>query len=248
MIPNNGVGSSIRVWNDTPITRRDSDGYYNATQMAKANGKQWSHYFETERCSTYLEALSRNTEIRVSSLYAAKKGSGTWVHPRLAVDFARWISADFAVWMDGWFLEELESVQQSQPVQVPLLTPADKLETIRSAYDLLQGLGMVDERDKLNLADAVRDVVAELGGSKNLLPADEEMTISDAWMKVTGKRANRNALKEIGRFAAKSYRSEFGREPATRNQYVDGVVRSVKSYRRSWLVPLLEEHMDLFTN
>ena len=32
---------------------------------------------------------------------------GTWVHPRLAVDLARWISPAFAVWMDGWFLETL---------------------------------------------------------------------------------------------------------------------------------------------
>lgn len=30
--------------------------------------------------------------------------------PQVAVDLARWISAPFAVWMDGWFLE---SVQQA---------------------------------------------------------------------------------------------------------------------------------------
>ena len=32
---------------------------------------------------------------------------GTWIHPRLAVDLARWLSPAFAVWMDGWFLEQL---------------------------------------------------------------------------------------------------------------------------------------------
>lgn len=58
--------------------------------------------------ATYLEALSRNTEIRVYDLVISKPGDGTWIHPRLAVDLARWISAEFAVWMAGWFLEELE--------------------------------------------------------------------------------------------------------------------------------------------
>ena len=56
---------AIRSWNNTPISRRTTDGYVNATAMAKANGKQWSHYRETERANTYIEALSRNTEIRV---------------------------------------------------------------------------------------------------------------------------------------------------------------------------------------
>lgn len=64
---------------------------------------------ETGRVTTYMEALSRNLEIQVTSLYIAKPGEGTWIHPRLAVDFARWISADFAVWMDSWFLEELSA-------------------------------------------------------------------------------------------------------------------------------------------
>jgi hypothetical protein len=40
-------------------------------------------------------------------LYQAIEGrnGGTFVHPQVAVDLARWISAPFAVWMDGWFLQ-----------------------------------------------------------------------------------------------------------------------------------------------
>ena len=45
---------------------------------------------------------------------------GTWIHPRLAVDLARWISPAFAVWMDGWFLEQLEHHQQPQPQPIGL--------------------------------------------------------------------------------------------------------------------------------
>ena len=120
---------STRAWNGTPITRRTTDGFVNATAMAKASGKQWSSYRETDRASTYIEALSRNTEIRVTSLYIAKPGEGTWIHPRLAVDFARWISADFAVWMDTWFIEEISGISRVQDTQVPALPPTHQADT-----------------------------------------------------------------------------------------------------------------------
>ncbi len=35
-----------RSWNGTAIPRRTSDGYINATAMAKASGKQWNNYFK----------------------------------------------------------------------------------------------------------------------------------------------------------------------------------------------------------
>jgi hypothetical protein len=31
---------------------------------------------------------------------SAENGGGTWIHPKLAIDFARWLSSDFAVWCD----------------------------------------------------------------------------------------------------------------------------------------------------
>ena len=34
----------VRSWNDTPISRRTSDGYINATAMCKANAKRWTDY------------------------------------------------------------------------------------------------------------------------------------------------------------------------------------------------------------
>jgi hypothetical protein len=109
-----------RSWNGTPISRRTTDGYVNATAMCRANGKQWSKYRESDRCQTYLDALAETSEIRMFDLIESRQGQGggTWVHPQVAVDLARWISAPFAVWMDGWFLE---SIQQAQPT--PVETP-----------------------------------------------------------------------------------------------------------------------------
>jgi hypothetical protein len=84
--------------------------------MCKANKKRWSDYRESDRCQLYLDALSQTTEIPVFDLIQSRQGhgGGTWVRPQVAVDLARWISAPFAVWMDAWFLEELDPAPGSR--------------------------------------------------------------------------------------------------------------------------------------
>ena len=123
----NASGLSVRTWNDAPITRRDSDGFADATAMCQANGKRWNHYQENERTTAYLQALAASLGIPADQLVITTTTGpnhlrGTWVHPRLAVDLARWLSPQFAVWMDGWFLEQLE-----QPAPV---IHADPLRTM----------------------------------------------------------------------------------------------------------------------
>lgn len=230
-----------RSWNGTPITRRSTDGYVNATTMAKASGKQWHDYWRTDRTTEYLEALSAETGIPVSSLCLTTRGGayqGTWIHARVAVDFARWISAPFAVWMDGWFLEEIRSQAEPQPQAVPALSPHETLDLIERSMGLLERLGVIDERDHLQFGDMVRNVAAR-GAGGLLLPAspeDEELTLSDAWLEVTGSALPRRDGPGVGRLVAALYREEFDKEPPTRTQYVDGAPRQVKSYKRGWLV------------
>lgn len=109
-----------RVWAGTAIQRRLIDGYVNATAMCQANGKQWPHYRANDRTAQYLQALSRSLGIPMDLLARSITTGpndlrGTWIHPRLAVDLARWISPAFAVWMDGWFLEAAAQGQQQPP-------------------------------------------------------------------------------------------------------------------------------------
>jgi len=104
------TGIVVRTWNDAPITRRDSDGYADATAMCQANGKLWADYQRLGRTTDYITALADATGLDPAQLIISTKGGpahlqGTWIHPRLAVDLARWISPQFAVWMDAWFLD-----------------------------------------------------------------------------------------------------------------------------------------------
>ena len=234
-----------RSWNGTPISRRTTDGYVNATAMCKANGKQWNDYWRTDRATAYLEALCTETGIPVSSLCLSLKGGshqGTWVHPQVAVDLARWISAPFAVWMDGWFLE---SIQQAQPTPVettpPRLREAEVIALVERSIGLFERLGGLDQRDQLLFKDIVRsNVLTASSGLLSGAPSDEELTLGDAWLEVFQQVLPRNQLCAAGKLVARAYRDEFGEEPPRRQQFVDGAPRQVKSYRRSWLIDTLQ--------
>ena len=96
---NNVIEFNIGACNVT-FNRR---GWINATEFAKANGKRLDVWLKSNETKEYIASLMKhlNTTKRWD-LIQTKRGSGgsTWLHPKLAVVFARWISVDFAVQCD----------------------------------------------------------------------------------------------------------------------------------------------------
>jgi hypothetical protein len=95
------------------IQARTSDGYINATQLCKAGGKRFSHWYHTEQTKTYITALESETDLPASQLVDVKKGNstefeqGSWIHPDLAVNLAQWISPLFGIRVSRWVREIL---------------------------------------------------------------------------------------------------------------------------------------------
>jgi hypothetical protein len=77
------------------------DGWFNATQAAEKFGKRPADWRRLEETRSYLKALCFGLGIsEPKSLIRAKRNSGTWLHPKLAVRFAQWLDMSFAVWCD----------------------------------------------------------------------------------------------------------------------------------------------------
>jgi KilA-N domain len=240
----------VRTWNDTPIARRSVDGYVNATAMCKANGKEWFDYVRTERVKEYISALKKSLQgspeksgdlVQVIS-NGPNDSRGTYVHPRIAVDLARWINPEFAVWMDGWLLEELErqaQVKTEVPAPQPQISGTNVLSLLKESVDFIKDLGCFDDRDKILFSDLARNNAMRVNSDFLLPPGDEEMTISDAYLEVFQERLSRNKSSVIGKTVANEYRKEFNQDPPTRIQYVDGAPRKVKSYQKNWLIRTL---------
>lgn len=81
----------------------DSNGYINATKTAKQFGKKGlDNLMRSEPFKKYMKAVSNYRNVDLTELKKTIKGrnieQGTFLHPYLVVEFARWLSIDFAVW------------------------------------------------------------------------------------------------------------------------------------------------------
>ncbi len=90
----------------------DNNGWVNATQTAKSYGKNVKTYLRGKRFKHYFESVkkirgAKNTPLR-KDIIGKGKEQGVYLHPYLAVEFARYLDSDFAVQMDMWFEQEFK--------------------------------------------------------------------------------------------------------------------------------------------
>jgi hypothetical protein len=80
--------------------RFNADGWINATEAATRFGKLPHEWLRLPETVTYLDALAKCGKIPQLVRTQRGRNGGTWLHSKLAVAFARWLSVDFAVWCD----------------------------------------------------------------------------------------------------------------------------------------------------
>lgn len=99
----------VKVFNGTTVTAREADRYVDATSLCKAAGKKWNNYWRNETTKAFIRTLAESTRIRVEDLVELKSGreGGTWIHPRVVIHFAQWVSPEFAVLVTGWVFDLL---------------------------------------------------------------------------------------------------------------------------------------------
>lgn len=87
---------------DGQVMQFNDAGWFNATVAADRFGKRPVNWLELDSTVRYMTSMSSALKVDKSDLLDIKKGrsGGTWMHPKLAIAFARWLSDDFAVWCD----------------------------------------------------------------------------------------------------------------------------------------------------
>ena len=133
------------------VSFRD-DAFLNATAIAKQYGKRVGDYLRNDRTQEYIEALAENLSrtrkitLNKKQLVAVKNGgtnNGTWLHPKLAIDFARWLDPKFAVWCD----EQIEQILSGSPSPK---TTVDERTGLRQAVSALVGRCGIDDSSAYN--------------------------------------------------------------------------------------------------
>ena len=89
----------------------------NATQMAKAFGKQPNDWLKTEQAQRMIEAIAKTNIFGLADnqLVITIKGGnnpeerGTWMHEDVALVFAQWLSPEFYIWCNNRIKELIKN-------------------------------------------------------------------------------------------------------------------------------------------
>lgn len=125
---------SAEEYQGAAVSFRTADGYVNATEMAKAVApgrlsKIPTHFLRLDSTRRFINALTDdlgklgNLNLPTAKLVEVRHGgiaAGTWMHPDLALEFARWLSPEFAIWTNRVIRRVLagQALSESAPQQV----------------------------------------------------------------------------------------------------------------------------------
>ena len=97
----------------------DERGWFNATVAAAKFGRRVDHWLKTRETKGYIAALCEISNTPKKGYLRTRRGNegGTWLHPKLAVVFARWLDVRFAVWCD----EQIDTILRTSIVPAPTI-------------------------------------------------------------------------------------------------------------------------------
>ncbi len=95
-------------YHDIAVTFTE-DAWFNATEVADKHKRRVIDWLQNSETQHYLAALAEILKVPKEQLLKTRRGryGGTWMHPRLAVAFARWLDVRFGVWCDDQIFQIL---------------------------------------------------------------------------------------------------------------------------------------------
>jgi len=146
----------------------DTTLYLNATKIAQHFNKQVSKWLENKETQAYIKVLTRKENYPFGDFVVVRKGGndknaqGTWIHKKLIIPFARWISPEFAVWSD----EIIEEILKAGSYQIQ---PKDDISELENSLKVTkiasQFLDIFHKKNKLQLLYLDNFVKSETGNS-----------------------------------------------------------------------------------
>lgn len=101
-------------YKESPIQFEEVEGQVmaNATLMCKAHGKMFNDFTRLKQTSNLIDAICERYGISRNGIIVQKQGGlnqGSWIHERLILPLARWLSVDFELWCDERLAELLRN-------------------------------------------------------------------------------------------------------------------------------------------
>lgn len=170
----------------------------NVSGIARKHGKKPSHYLDQKRTKELIQAVQGKSGIPdLVQIRHGGENPGTWLHKSLLLDFARWVSPDFAVWMD-------QQVAALIAKRAP--APAPGLAMLEMVHQLAAGTIAQFKAQQVEIETIKADVAT--------IKAKQEAKAEDWGIAPPKEKSHRAQVNEIVRahaFVSKTYKDDWDR-------------------------------------
>lgn len=174
------MDNQVFQYNGSPITFQIGKAtMVNATEMAKPFGKFPWKWLELPSTKEYIRALSENRSLAYNQLVVSVKGGndtskrGNWFHEDVALEFARWLSPQFAIWCNDRIKELMRygMTATTQTIDSILADPENAIKLLTA---------LKDERKKVsNLESKLNSQASKVEYADNILLSERTYTTTE---------------------------------------------------------------------
>ena len=151
------MDNQVFQYNGSPITFQIGKAtMVNATQMAKPFGKRPAKWLELPSTKDFLSSLCEVRKSDITHLVVTAKGNsssfqqGTWFHEDVALEFARWLSPQFAIWCNDRIKELMRygMTATTQTIDSILADPENAIKLLTALKDERRKVKDLEIRNK----------------------------------------------------------------------------------------------------
>lgn len=151
------MDNQVFQYNGSPITFQIGKAtMVNATQMAKPFGKRPAKWLELPSTKDFLSSLCEVRKSDITHLVTTAKGNsssfqqGTWFHEDVALEFARWLSPQFAIWCNDRIKELMRygMTATTQTIDSILADPENAIKLLTALKDERKKVSDLEKRNK----------------------------------------------------------------------------------------------------
>lgn len=174
------MDNQVFQYNGIPITFQIGKAtMVNATQMAKPFGKTTKDWLRTKQSQEFISSLSTVRQISLTELVIVNQGNfsstlqGTWMHEDVALEFARWLSPQFAIWCNDRIKELMRygMTATTQTIDSILADPENAIKLLTA---------LKDERKKVSdLESKLNSQASKVEYADNILLSERTYTTTE---------------------------------------------------------------------
>jgi frataxin-like iron-binding protein CyaY len=115
----------VDVTVDVSLLQKTDDLFFNATEIAKQFSKKPNEWLDSKQGQEYIAVILEAENLRFQNLVRISRGGkyqGTWLHKKLALPFARWLSVKFEYELDKWVQKRIDDEHQLKQLRLELKT------------------------------------------------------------------------------------------------------------------------------